>query len=79
VCYSKELKIFTTSIELEMEDKLYAITAKGEKFKKQRTKKMTINPRFVVKHIGWSLKKANARPKPAKELVYPAHGQTEKL
>jgi len=26
--------------------------------------------RFVVKHIGWSLKKANARPKPAKELAY---------
>jgi len=27
--------------------------------------------RFVVKHIGWSLKKAIARPKPAKELAYP--------
>jgi len=27
--------------------------------------------RFVVKHIGWSLKNAKARPKPAKELAYP--------
>ena len=26
---------------------------------------------FVVKHIGWSHKKAIARPKPAKELAYP--------
>jgi len=29
------------------------------------------SPRFVVKHIGWPLKKANAQPKPAKELAYP--------
>lgn len=27
--------------------------------------------RFVVKHIGWSLEKAIAKPKPAKELAYP--------
>jgi hypothetical protein len=27
--------------------------------------------RFVVKHIVWSLKNANTRPKPAKELAYP--------
>jgi len=39
----------------------------------------TISRRFVVKHIGWSLKKANARPKPAKELAYPNARQTEKM
>jgi len=38
-----------------------------------------ISPRFVVKHIGWSLKKANARPKPAKELAYPNTRQTETM
>jgi hypothetical protein len=32
---------------------------------------------FVVKHIGWSLKKANTRPKLAKELAYPNARQTE--
>jgi len=37
------------------------------------------SPRFVVKHIGWSLKKANPRPKPAKELAYPNARQTEKM
>jgi hypothetical protein len=36
-------------------------------------------PRSVVKHIGWSLKKANAQPKPAKELTYPNARQTAKL
>jgi len=33
---------------------------------------MVVNSqRFVVKHIGWSLKSTNAQPKPAKELAYP--------
>jgi hypothetical protein len=39
----------------------------------------TISPRFVVKHIGWSLEKTNAQPKPAKELAYPNARQTETL
>jgi hypothetical protein len=33
----------------------------------------------VVKHIGWSHKKANTRPKPAKELAYPNAQQTETM
>jgi len=37
------------------------------------------SPHFVVKLFGWSLKKANARPKPAKELAYPNARQTAKL
>jgi len=40
---------------------------------------MIKSPRFVVKHIVWSLKKANARPKPAKELAFPNARQTAKL
>tara|TARA_R110002072_G_scaffold298431_2_gene472389 strand:- start:39 stop:278 length:240 start_codon:yes stop_codon:yes gene_type:complete len=38
-----------------------------------------ISPRFVVKHIGRSLKRANTRPKPAKELAYPNAQKTAKL
>jgi len=30
-----------------------------------------------IKHIGWSLKKVNTHPKPAKELAYPNARQTE--
>jgi hypothetical protein len=40
---------------------------------------LTYSQRFIVKHIGWSLKKANARPKPAKELAYPNARQTETM
>jgi len=36
-------------------------------------------PRFVVKHIGWLLKKPTAQPKPAKELAYPNAQQTETM
>jgi hypothetical protein len=39
---------------------------------------MENNHPFVVKHIGWSLKKANTQPKPAKELASPHARQTEK-
>jgi len=30
-----------------------------------------INPTLRIKHIDWLLKKANIRPKPAKERAYP--------
>jgi len=38
-----------------------------------------INSSAVVKHIGWSLKKANTRPKLGKELADPNAQQTETI